>query len=248
MSNLIYIMGKSASGKDTIYKKVKEKIDSNVYVLYTTRPMREGEQEGREYNFITNEQFEKLEKEGKVIEARHYNVVNAQGEKDVWTYATIDDKQWEKQGNFITIGTLESYNSIKNYLENHPEKDLKLLPVYIYIDEEERRKRAINREEQSGKPNYEEMERRLKADNIDFSDEKLEEAGITGKDSFENGDLDFCVNEIVRYIDIEIQLRNGQKFEKLTMVPQQFNKKEREEIKQKEKEIFERKVDDDDER
>ena len=248
MSNLIYIMGKSASGKDTIYKKVQEKIESNAYVLYTTRPMRDGEQEGREYNFITKERFAQLEDEGKVIEARHYNVVNAQGESDVWTYATIDDSQWEKQGNFLTIGTLESYNSIKKYLENHPEKDLRLLPVYIFIDEAERRERAINREKQSKKPNYEEMERRLKADNIDFSDEKLEEAGINANDSFENGDLDTCVNEIVRYIDMEIQLRNGHKFEKLTMVPSEFSRKQKEEIKRKEKELFERKKDDDGER
>ena len=146
MSNLIYIMGKSASGKDTIYKELKERMDLNTYVLYTTRPMREGEQEGREYNFITRDHYKQLEEEGKVIEARHYNVVNAQGEKDVWTYATIDDKQWEKNGDFLTIGTLESYNSIKNYLENHPDKKLKLLPVYIFVDEFTRRSRAVNRE------------------------------------------------------------------------------------------------------
>ena len=199
MSNLIYIMGKSASGKDTVYKQVKERIDSNSYVLYTTRPMREGEKEGREYNFITREQFEKLEKDQKVIEARHYNVVNAQGQKDVWTYATIDDKQWEKEGNFLTIGTLESYNSISKYLSEHPEKDLKLLPIYIEIDEAERRKRAIERENKSGKPNFEEMERRLKADNIDFSEEKIIEAGITK--TFKNYDLNECVDNIVRYIE-----------------------------------------------
>ena len=199
MSNLIYIMGKSASGKDTVYKQVKERIDSNSYVLYTTRPMREGEKEGREYNFITREQFKKLEKDQKVIEARRYNVVNAQGQKDVWTYATIDDKQWEKEGNFLTIGTLESYNSISKYLSEHPEKDLKLLPIYIEIDEAERRKRAIERENKSGKPNFEEMERRLKADNIDFSEEKIIEAGITK--TFKNYDLNECVDNIVRYIE-----------------------------------------------
>ena len=251
MSNLVYIMGKSASGKDTVYKKIKENMDANVYVLYTTRPMRNGEQDGREYHFITKEEYRKLEEQGKVIESRHYNVVNAEGKKDIWTYATIDDKQWEKQGNFLTIGTLESYNSIKKYLENHPEKDLKLLPIYIYIDENERRNRAINREKQNKKPNYEEMERRLKADNIDFSDEKLNEAGITGTDSFENEDLDFCVNEIVRHIDMEIQLRKGQKFEKLTMMPKEYSKKEREEIKRKENEILSKgksKDDDDGER
>ncbi|MBO5413075.1 MAG: guanylate kinase, partial [Clostridia bacterium] len=55
MSNFIYIMGKSSTGKDTIYKRLKDKIDTNVYVPYTTRPMREGEQEGREYYFLNRE-------------------------------------------------------------------------------------------------------------------------------------------------------------------------------------------------
>lgn len=240
MSNLIYIMGKSASGKDTIYKELKERMDLNTYVLYTTRPMREGEQEGREYNFITRDHYKELEEEGKVIEARHYNVVNAQGEKDVWTYATIDDKQWEKNGDFLTIGTLESYNSIKKYLENHPDKKLKLLPVYIFVDEFTRRSRAVNREKQSGNPNYKEMERRLKADNVDFSQEKLEEAGIIAENIFINDNIDTCCQEIVKYVDYKTN-----KFKKLVMMPREYNQKEREAIKKKEKELFERKNEND---
>ena len=201
MGNIIYIMGKSASGKDTVYKRIKEKININSYVLYTTRPMRDGEQDGREYNFITKEQFKEMDEKGKVIEARHYNVINANGDKDVWTYATIDDAQLEKNGDMLTIGTLESYNAIKQYVKTHEERKIKLLPVFIHIDEEERRKRAENREKQSKKPNYEEMERRLKADNIDFSEEKLKEAGIDEDRMFENYNLEECVSKIVNYIN-----------------------------------------------
>ena len=200
MSSLIYIMGKSASGKDTIYQKLKDIIDTNLYILYTTRPKREGEQQGREYFFITKNEFNEFQKKGKVIEARNYNVINSKGENDIWTYATIDDEQWKKIGKFLTIGTLESYNCIKKYLKEHPEKELKLLPIYITIDENERRKRAIKREEKQAKQNYEEMERRIKADNIDFSQEKLEEAGINEKNTFENYDLEECIKKIVDYI------------------------------------------------
>lgn len=201
MSNLIYIMGKSSAGKDTIYQKVKEKIDTNIYILYTTRPMREGETQGREYNFITREEFNILEKEQKVMENRNYNVINKNGERDVWTYATIEDKQWEQEGDFLTIGTLESYTSILKYLRSHPEKSLRMVPVYIQISEEERKRRAIAREKTQIKPNFEEMERRLRADNIDFSAEKLRDAGISQFETFENYDLEKCVNEIVDYIE-----------------------------------------------
>lgn len=205
MSNFIYIMGKSSTGKDTIYKRLKDKIDTNVYVPYTTRPMREGEQEGREYYFLNREQFEELQHQDKVMEARNYNVINAQGEKDIWTYATIADSQWDKEGDFLSIGTLESYTSIIRYLEEHPEKDLNMIPVYISIDEQERENRARKREEQQIKPNYEEMKRRFEADNRDFSKEKLEKAGIGESETFENYDLEKCVEQIVTYINENVK-------------------------------------------
>ena len=51
---IIYFMGKSASGKDTIYRKVKEKLNPSPkeIILYTTRPIRDHEENGREYFFV----------------------------------------------------------------------------------------------------------------------------------------------------------------------------------------------------
>lgn len=196
MSNFIYIMGKSASGKDTIYKRIKEQIDVKTYVLYTTRPIRTGEQEGVDYHYVSDEQMLKFKQEGKVIESRTYQTV-----KGPWTYATIADEQLEQNGDILTVGTLESYNKIREYYED--KKDIKLLPVYITIDEEGRRKRALEREKRQKNPNYAEVERRLKADNIDFSEENLKKAGIGQNQTFENYDLDNCVESIVKYIQKE---------------------------------------------
>ena len=43
MSKIFYIMGKSSSGKDTIYKKIREKLPQLKRITpYTTRPIREG--------------------------------------------------------------------------------------------------------------------------------------------------------------------------------------------------------------
>lgn len=200
MLNFIYIMGKSASGKDTIYKKIKEQIDVKTYVLYTTRPIRIGEQEGVDYHYISNEQMLKFKQEGKIIESRTYQTV-----KGPWTYATIVDEQLEQNGDILTVGTLESYNNIREYYKN--KKDIKLLPVYITIDEEERRKRAVKREQKQKNPNYEEVERRMKADNIDFSEENLKRAGIGQNETFENYDLDKCVGSILTYIQKEREKR-----------------------------------------
>ena len=63
MSNVIYIMGKSSAGKDTVYQRLKDKIDTSTYVPYTTRPKRVGEQDGREYYFIDREDFKNFEKQ-----------------------------------------------------------------------------------------------------------------------------------------------------------------------------------------
>ena len=203
MSNIYYIMGKSATGKDTVYKKIKEEIDIQSYILYTTRPIREGEKEGVDYHFVINEQIEEYKQQGKVIESRTYNTVHGP-----WTYATIHDEQLEQKGDILTVGTLESYKQIKEYFKDI--KDTQVLPIYIAIDEQERRKRAMERESKQKEPKYAEMERRLKADNIDFSEENLKSAGITEKVTFFNYDLDSCVEKILNYIertktDIEVE-------------------------------------------
>ncbi len=194
MTNLFYIMGKSATGKDTIYKKIKEQIKIKEYILYTTRPIRVGEKDGINYHFTTHEQIEKFEQQKKVIESRTYETVQGP-----WTYATIDDEQLKQKGNILTVGTLESYLKIKKYYDNN--KETNVIPIYIVIDEQERRKRAIEREKEQKNPNFAEVERRLKADNLDFSVENLKLCNITQKETFENYDLDKCVNEIIIYIN-----------------------------------------------
>lgn len=44
MGKIFYIMGKSSSGKDTIYRRLLEdkELELRNIILYTTRPMRQG--------------------------------------------------------------------------------------------------------------------------------------------------------------------------------------------------------------
>ena len=55
MSNIFYLMGKSSSGKDTLYRKLMEqnRLLKGI-VSYTTRPQRAGETDGKEYFFAVN--------------------------------------------------------------------------------------------------------------------------------------------------------------------------------------------------
>lgn len=187
-------MGKSSAGKDTIYKILKEKMDVNTYVMYTTRPIRDGEIDGITYNFITSEEMKEYidsEKKQRLIEYRTYNTVHGP-----WTYATIDDSQFETDKDMLMLGTLESYVKVKDNFDKNP--DVELLPIYVEVPDNIRLKRAIEREETQKQPKYTELCRRFIADTNDFSEENLINAGI--KRRFENINLDECVEEIVQYI------------------------------------------------
>lgn len=190
---IIYIMGKSSAGKDTIYKILKEKIDVKPYVLYTTRPIRTGEKEGVDYNYLTDEEMKQYfqDENSKVIESRTYNTVYGP-----WTYATILDNQFSSEKDLLMTGTLESYNALLKYFQN--KKDIEIIPIYIEVDDGVRLERALKREREQSNPKYIELCRRFIADSQDFSEENINKSGI--KKRFQNNKLDDCVNEIVDYI------------------------------------------------
>ncbi len=201
MNQFFCIMGKSASGKDTIYEALKKDINLQPYIPYTTRPIRTGEKQGETYHFVTKEQMEEWEKEGKVIEIRKYNTVEG-----IWMYATIEDEQWKLGKDMLTIGTLESYEKMLSYFEKSGMWNI--VPIYIEVPEEERVRRALVREKAQKNPKIEEMKRRLEADNQDFTEEKIAQLGITKEVRFQNLDLNICINRIKQYIQ---EKRMGEK-------------------------------------
>ena len=191
MGRIVYLMGKSSTGKDTIFKELLKggAVALETIVPYTTRPIRAGERNGVEYFFTDEEGFQKLMQEGKIVEDRAYNTFHG-----LWRYFTVDDGQIELNlKNYVIIGTLEAYLKMKEYFGED-----KLLPVLIELDDGVRLQRALNREMQQENPKYEEMCRRFLADSEDFADEKIIEAGITRR--FYNDDLNRCLQEIVEYI------------------------------------------------
>lgn len=192
MGNIYYLMGKSSSGKDTMFKKLIEdsELGLKTIVGYTTRPMREGETEGVEYHFIDEDALSKLEAEGKIIELRAYNTVYG-----VWKYMTVDDGQIDltSDDNYLLIGTLESYEKVRNYFG----KD-KLIPLYIHVDDGVRLQRALDREKTQDKPKYAEMCRRFLADEADFAPDNIARCEIDRV--YENDDLERCYGELKRCI------------------------------------------------
>lgn len=188
MAKIFVLMGKSSTGKDTVYKRLRESsLEFKNVVIYTTRPMRQGETEGVEYHFVSEETRDNYCQTGKVIERRDYNTVYG-----MWSYFTVDDGQIDVAGDskYLVIGTLESYEKFVDYYG----KEI-VVPIYIEVDDRTRIHRAIEREDMQEIPKYSEMCRRFLADEKDFSEELLVKCGIDKR--FANYDLDVCVEEIL---------------------------------------------------
>ncbi len=191
MGKIYCIMGKSASGKDTVFRRLlaDPEYEFATIVPYTTRPMRAGESDGVEYYFCSERRLEEFIASGKVIEQRAYDTVYG-----VWKYFTVDDHQIDlNRRNYLIIGTPESYCRIRNYFGKE-----NVLPIYIEVEDGLRLFRALERERREQVPGYEEMCRRFLSDAQDFSREKLADAGITER--FENLELERTLAEIRNYI------------------------------------------------
>ncbi len=192
MGKIFCLMGKSASGKDFVYRTLlaQDDIQLKNIVPYTTRPIRINETDGVNYHFCTDEEAEEMERTGRVIEMRAYDTVCG-----VWKYFTADDGQTDlSEDDYLMIGTLESYEKIRDYFGEE-----NVVPIYIWVEDGERLARALRREGKQEQPKYAEMCRRFLADEQDFSEENLQRAGINL--AFENIEKEQIVSDVKKYIN-----------------------------------------------
>lgn len=203
MGKIFVVMGKTSSGKDTVYKRVLDSLEAKAgeaapktVVIYTTRPMRPGEQNGVEYFFATEQELQKLREDGKVIEERCFHTVHGP-----WYYFTVNDGQIDLENHsYLMINTLAGFEMISDYYNKE-----QVIPVYIEADAKDRLIRYINRESLQKNPNYKEVCRRFLADEEDFAEEELQRLGISKR--YFNRDLDECCAEIEA--DIATLLEGG---------------------------------------
>lgn len=186
MSHLYVFMGKSAAGKDTLYEKIRSRNPQLRGVIpYTTRPIREGEKNGTNYYFVSEQRMHQMEEEGKVIECRCYQTVQGP-----WYYFTADDGQIDLEAvDYAVISTLEGYEKIRQYFGAD-----RVVPIYIEVPDFMRIERSLAREKQQTNPCVAEVCRRFLADEEDFSMEKRRALEIT--DPIENVDMDTAICNI----------------------------------------------------
>jgi len=144
MSRII-ICGKAGSGKDFFKKKLLNK-GFKAEVSYTTRPMRDGEVDGVTYHFISEEEFGRMEEEGKFYEANEFNG---------WKYGTTKFEFNTKQLFIMTPSGIAQV---------HKRDREKSVVIYLDIPEEIRRDRLKERSDADS------VDRRIEADEKDFKD------------------------------------------------------------------------------
>lgn len=142
--NIIVLVGCTSSGKDTILKELISSSNLNVkpIISFTSRPMRSGEVDGREYHFITKEDMLKKISNDEFIEVRSYDVAGS----DVWYYGIGEDSIClTSEDTYATIVDISGLQEIKSYLEKHNKLN-SLTSIFIDCSAQIRILRALQRE------------------------------------------------------------------------------------------------------
>lgn len=150
--NIIILVGKSATGKDSIAREL-ERLGYHKIVTTTTRPKRDGEIDGISYNFISTDKFLKKYIDNEFLEVNYFDT-----EQGLWfygsplvSYQNADDK---------TICILDP-NGLKKIIANN----IPHMAILIYVSDDEIKKRQIERGDSET-----EAKRRFEADKKDFED------------------------------------------------------------------------------
>ena len=145
------ILGKTCAGKNTIANYLISQYGYKRIITYTSRHMREGEEQDVDYHFISKGEFLNKIKDGFFAEWKVYNT-----KFGFWYYGTSIESIKDADDNTILIITPDGYRDIKKL-------GIPLNSIYVYADNETIKKRLIERGDDEIEAN-----RRLKADNIDF--------------------------------------------------------------------------------
>lgn len=182
---ILILCGKSGSGKDAILKKLVERGFTPI-VSTTSRPIRSGETDGVEYNFVSREKFEKLIEYNELIEYRTYDTLVG-GVPDVWYYGIVKTTLDEREKYVVILDVKGTTEFVRHFGKDS------CYVAYITAPDDIRTERAMSR----GSFDQYEWDRRMKADCIDFNNDAVSSVANIVIDN--SGDLDECVDEVEDY-------------------------------------------------
>lgn len=158
MRKLFTIMGKASTGKDTLTKMLHEKMELPIALSFTTRPMRNGETQGVEYDFITEKDFWDMHGCNLLAEYTSYDVAGG----ETWYYG-LTREELEKSDYVLVIVNPDGFNQIKEIYGD------KVCSILIDAPADVRIKRYLDRDIVT-ETKAEECCRRFLADQKDFKD------------------------------------------------------------------------------
>lgn len=162
-NDIITLIGKSSSGKDTLARILEKDHGYNFIVSTTTRPMRPGESEKNPYYFVSNEKFEELINDEQLIEYRTYNTL-VDNVPALWYYG-VEKKEVSDDKKYVVVLDIIGLKEFQQTFGS------RVKSFYIYVDDEERKQRCVKR----GDFNEPEWNRRCEDDNKVFSPEIINE-------------------------------------------------------------------------
>lgn len=160
MYKIIALMGESGCGKDYTANTLTHCYPDKFHkvVADTTRPKRDNEKDGVDYNFISIEDFAGYVLDGTMLEASCFN--------DNWYYGTNKNYLVEDKINIVILNPI----GLERLKENNDE-NIKVYSVYIQTEPLKRLTACVLRE---SNPNCHEICRRFLADEEMFKDFKAD--------------------------------------------------------------------------
>lgn len=142
MFKMVVIVSPSSAGKDKILKELIDRNFVQPIISTTSRPMRQGETQGIEYNFVDEETAISMLDSDDFIEHRLYTVQNG----STWIYGV-------EKGSFnvsedITYCVILDFQGLKQMKEYLTELgyEKSLVSIYIDVSLQERLRRSLSRE------------------------------------------------------------------------------------------------------
>lgn len=149
---MLILMGKTASGKDSVVKELVMRYGYTYLVPYTTRPPRKNEVKGKDYHFISERDFSKKVKHGFFIEWQSYDTAHG-----VWNYGVAAKDFYEASDKTVVILTPDGLADIIDLLYSDT-------VVYLDVSEKTIFSRLLLRGD-----DIDEARRRITADSHDFA-------------------------------------------------------------------------------
>lgn len=125
---ILVFTGKSAAGKSTMENLITENLRYDKVVSTTTRSMRSGEEDGVDYHFITDAEFEKMKENGEFLETTNYRG---------WNYG-VTKKELEEKENAVLVIDSVGFRTLKK-------SGLEFISFYITVPDQTRYIRQLLR-------------------------------------------------------------------------------------------------------